>query len=133
MFLFIFAGNSVLKLIAEDKDSPENAAVKYEMISETYIPNEHSSEPFHLIQYFMMHPVSGEISVARTLPPESEFRLNISATDKGSLKDYILVRILIKDVNDHTPVFKKSWYNFDTEEAVYTRKVLGMYITALLP
>ncbi|XP_066256989.1 cadherin-89D isoform X1 [Euwallacea similis] len=121
----IGVGNSVLKLTAQDKDTAENAAVKYEMVSETYIPNEKSSEPYHLIQYFMIHPTTGEVSVARSLPPESELRLNISAIDKGQLKDYILVRILVKDVNDHTPVFKKSWYNFDTEEAAYTRKVLG--------
>ncbi|CAG9765181.1 unnamed protein product [Ceutorhynchus assimilis] len=121
----IGVGNTIVKLIAQDKDSAENAAVKYEMISETYIPNEKSAEPFHLIQYFMVHPANGEISVARTLPPESEFRLNISATDKGLLRDYISVRILVKDVNDHTPIFKKSSYSFDTEEASYTRKVLG--------
>ncbi|XP_030768238.1 cadherin-89D isoform X4 [Sitophilus oryzae] len=121
----IGVGNQVLKLIATDKDAGENAMVKYEMVSETFIPNDKSSEPFHLIQYFMVHPTTGEISVTKTLPPESEFRLNVSASDLGLLKDYILVRIVVKDVNDHTPVFKKSWYNFDTEEADYSKKVLG--------
>ncbi|XP_050312281.1 cadherin-89D isoform X2 [Anthonomus grandis grandis] len=118
-------GTTIIKLTALDKDISENAQIKYEMVSETYIPHEKSTEPFHLIQYFMVHPTTGEISVARTLPPESEFRLNVSASDKGSLRDYLLVRVVVKDINDHTPVFKKSWYNFDTEEAVYARKVLG--------
>lgn len=118
-------GGAVLKLTATDKDTEENANVKYEMVSEAYLPNEKSTEPFHLIQYFMVHPTTGELSVGRALPAESEFRLNISATDRGLLRDYILVRVIVKDVNDHTPVFKKSWYNFDAEEAAYNRKVLG--------
>lgn len=121
----INVGTSFVKIIAQDKDIGENAIIKYEMISETFIPHETSSEPFHLVQYFMIHPITGEIGIARTLPPESEFRLNISAADKGGLKDNVSVRILVKDVNDHPPVFKKSWYNFDAEEASYSQKVLG--------
>ncbi|KAJ8965387.1 hypothetical protein NQ317_004639 [Molorchus minor] len=118
-------GSPVFKVTAEDKDEGGNAVVKYEILSETYIPNESSTEPFHLIQYFMVHSTTGEVLVARTLPPESEFRLNISATDKGGLKDYLAVKIFIRDVNDHPPVFKKSWYNFDAEEASYSRNILG--------
>lgn len=121
----ISVGTPLLVLIAEDKDLGENATPTYEMISETYIPNERSVEPFHVTHYFMVHPTLGEISVAKTLPPESEFRLNVSVTDKGGLRDYILVRILVKDVNDHPPIFEKSWYNFNTEESSYIRKVLG--------
>ncbi|KAL3277702.1 hypothetical protein HHI36_013047 [Cryptolaemus montrouzieri] len=119
-------GTSVMRLIAHDADAGDNAVVKFEMVSEIYIPNDKSSEPFHIIQYFMVHPTTGEIGVARTLPPESEFRLNISATDNGGLKDHILVRFHIRDINDHPPVFKKSWYNFDTEESSYNRRVLGV-------
>lgn len=118
-------GNTLLIVVAEDKDAGENAVPKYEMVSETYIPNERSLEPFHVTHYFMVHPILGEVSVAKTLPPESEFRLNVSVTDKGGLRDYILIRILVKDVNDHPPIFKKSWYNFNTEESSYVRKVLG--------
>lgn len=118
-------GTTVLILMAEDKDAGENSVLKYEMISETYIPNDRSVEPFHVTQYFMVHPVLGEVAVARTLPPESEFRLNVSASDTGNLKDYIYIRILVKDVNDHPPVFKKSWYNFDAQEGDYSRKILG--------
>lgn len=118
-------GTPILILMAEDKDSGDNSVLKYEMVSETYIPNERSSEPFHVTHYFMVHPVLGEVSVARTLPPESEFRLNVSAMDVGKFKDYISIRILIKDVNNHPPIFKKSWYNFDAEEASYSKKYLG--------
>jgi hypothetical protein len=121
----ILVGTPVLKLVAEDRDFGDNADVKYEMVSETYIPNEYSSEPFHLTQYFMVHSTSGEVSISRALPPESEFRLNVSATDKGGLKDHILLRLVVEDVNDHPPVFTKSWYSFDTEESSYSRNVLG--------
>lgn len=123
--MHLFSGSSVIKVIAEDKDGGDNSIIKYEMVSETYIPNELSSMPFHIIQYFMVQPITGEVVIARALPPESEFRLNISATDKGGLKDHLSVRITVRDINDHPPVFKKSWYNFDAEEASYTRSTLG--------
>ena len=118
-------GSPVVKLVAEDRDFGDNGVVKYEMVSETYIPNEYSAEPFHLTQYFMVHGTNGEISVARKLPPESEFRLNISASDKGGLRDHVSVRLVIEDVNDHAPVFGKSWYNFDVEESSYSNTILG--------
>ncbi|CAH0559443.1 unnamed protein product [Brassicogethes aeneus] len=118
-------GTNFVKLIAEDRDDAENAVIKYEMISETFIPHEASAEPFHIVQYFMIHTTTGEVGIARILPPESEFRLNISASDKEGLKDNISVRILVKDVNNHPPVFKKSGYNFDAEEATYSKKVIG--------
>ncbi|XP_065157447.1 cadherin-89D isoform X2 [Atheta coriaria] len=118
-------GTPVLKLLAVDKDAGENALLKYEMLSETYIPNELNNDPFHVTQYFSVNPSTGEIIVSRTLPPESEFRINLTATDKGGLRDFIKVRILVEDVNDHPPVFKKSWYNFDAEEALYSRNILG--------
>lgn len=122
----VAVGSPFLRLIAEDRDLIENALIKYDMSSETYIPNElHTSEPFHVTQYFTIHATTGEVSIARVLPPESEFRLNISASDKGGLRDNITVRVYVKDVNDHPPVFKKSWYNFDTEETSFSRKVLG--------
>lgn len=108
-------------MLALDHDSGENAIVKYEIVSETFSP----TQPFHLIQFFMLNPSSGELSVSRALPAESEFLLNISASDEGLLKDHLLVKLRVKDVNDHPPVFKKSWYNFDTEEASYSRKILG--------
>lgn len=122
----IAIGTAIVVVIAEDADIGTNSILKYEMISETYIPNQRSTEPFHVTQYFMVHPVLGEVSIARALPPESEFRLNISAMDSGGLRDFITLRILVKDVNDHAPVFKRSAYNFDTEETPYSRKILGI-------
>lgn len=121
----IDVGTRFIKLKAEDRDSGENALIKYEMISETYIPNEKSIDPFHITQYFMVNPTTGEVAVARTLPPESEFRLNITASDHGGLQDYISVKIFVLDKNDHAPVFKKSWYSFDVEESTFSKRFLG--------
>lgn len=119
-------GMKFVRLLAEDKDYGENAVIKYESFSETYIPNEKSQEPFHLTQYFAISSTTGDISVARNLPPESEFRLNVSATDIGGLKDYISVKIFVKDVNDHAPTFRKSWYSFDvSEESSFSKRFLG--------
>ncbi|KAK9881182.1 hypothetical protein WA026_014530 [Henosepilachna vigintioctopunctata] len=119
-------GSAVIKLVAQDADAGENAIIKFEIVSEIFLPNEKFTETLHIMQYFVIHPVTGEISIAKTLPPESEVRLNISATDKGGLKDYILMRLLIKDVNNHPPIFRKSWYSFDTPESTYHNRVLGV-------
>lgn len=119
-------GTVILRLIADDKDIGDNAQIKYEMVSETYIPNEViSNSAIHVLHYFVIHSSTGEISVARSLPPESEFRLNISATDGGDLQDNVMIRLYIIDINDHAPIFKKSFYSFDAEEAQYSRTILG--------
>lgn len=119
-------GSTILKLNAIDMDSGVNGQVRYEFVSEIYIPP-HAMSP-HAMQmkrYFVINERHGHIIVARILPPESEFRLNISAFDGGDLSDHISIRIFVKDVNDHYPMFKKSWYNFNVEEAQYSRRVLG--------
>ncbi|KAM3959946.1 LOW QUALITY PROTEIN: cadherin 89D [Aphomia sociella] len=119
-------GSTILKLGAVDMDSGINGQVRYEFISEVFIPpHEVSTDSLQIKRYFVINERHGHIIVARTLPPESEFRLNISALDGGELSDHISVRFFIKDINDHYPMFKKSWYMFNVEEAQYTRKVLG--------
>ncbi|KAF5278589.1 hypothetical protein FQA39_LY00631 [Lamprigera yunnana] len=119
-------GIAIFRLEAEDLDLNENAIIKYEMMSETYIPNSVlSSNLFHVNQHFMVHPNSGEIFIARSLPAESEFRLNVVASDKDNLKDNFTLRLYVADVNDHPPVFRKPWYTFDIEESTYTNKTLG--------
>ncbi|XP_068082261.1 cadherin-89D [Anabrus simplex] len=120
-------GTSVLMLIADDKDIGINSAINYALISEAYIPSAiktPNSIAMHK-HYFNIHPLTGEVSVARSLPPEVEFRLNITATDGGDLSDSIIIRIFVKDTNDHAPTFKKSWYNFDLSEGHYSSHALG--------
>ncbi|XP_075975934.1 cadherin 89D isoform X3 [Anticarsia gemmatalis] len=119
-------GSTILKLNAMDMDSGINGQVRYEFISEVFIPpNSMSPKNMQLKRYFVINERHGHIIVARTLPPESEFRLNITALDGGELSDHISIRLFIKDINDHFPMFKKSWYSFNVEEAQYSRRVLG--------
>lgn len=119
-------GSTILKLNAIDMDSGVNGQVRYEFISEVFIPpHSMSSKGMQVKRYFVINERHGHIIVARTLPPEAEFRLNITALDGGELSDHLSIRLFIKDVNDHFPMFKKSWYSFNVEEALYTRRVLG--------
>lgn len=119
-------GSTILKLHAIDMDSGSNGQVRYEFISELYIPPYTlSSKAVQPKRFFVINERQGHVIVARSLPPESEFRLNVSALDGGDWSDHISIRVSVKDVNDHFPMFKKSWYNFNVEEAQYTRRVLG--------
>lgn len=121
----IAIGSTVLKLHAIDKDSGNNGQVRYEFTSELFTPPYTKSNAGQPKRYFVINERQGHIIVARTVPPESEFRIDVAAIDGGELNDHISLRIFVKDVNDHFPMFKKSWYNFNVEEAQYTRRVLG--------
>ncbi|XP_063390522.1 cadherin-89D isoform X2 [Cydia fagiglandana] len=119
-------GSTILKVNAVDMDSGVNGQLRYEFISEVFMPPYAiSSNAMNVKRYFVINERHGHIIVARALPPESEFRLNISAIDGGGLSDHVAIRFFIKDVNDHFPMFKKSWYSFNVEEAQYTRRILG--------
>ncbi|XP_072949863.1 cadherin-89D isoform X2 [Epargyreus clarus] len=119
-------GSTILKLSAIDMDSGPNGQIRYEFISEVFMPPYAiPSNAAQLKRFFVINERHGHIVVARALPPESEFRLNVSALDGGELSDHITVRLFVKDINDHFPMFKKSWYNFNVEEAQYSRRVLG--------
>lgn len=119
-------GSTILKLDAIDMDSGTNGQIKFEFISEVFMPpHAMSTKQFNIQRYFVINERHGHIIVARALPPESEFRLNISAFDGGGLSDNISIRFFVLDVNDHFPIFKKTWYSFNIEEASYTRRVLG--------
>lgn len=122
----IAIGTTILKLNAVDMDSGVNGQIRHEFTSEVFLPP-YTLSP-NLLQvkrYFVINERYGHIIVARSLPPESEFRLNVTALDGGDLSDQITIRFFVKDVNDHFPMFKKSWYNFNVEEAQYSRRVLG--------
>lgn len=122
----VVIGSILLKLNAIDTDSGANGQVRYEFISEVFSPPiAMPSNSMLLKRYFVINERQGHIIVARTLPPEAEFTLNISALDGGQLNDHISIRFFIKDVNDHFPMFKKTLYSFNVEEAQYTRRVLG--------
>ncbi|XP_021940674.1 cadherin-89D isoform X3 [Zootermopsis nevadensis] len=114
-------GTPILRVLAGDRDAGVNATITYKLTGESHIP---VHRPY-LKNYFTVQSQNGEILVVRTLLPETDFFLNMTATDGGGLTDNVTVRIHVKDVNDHAPVFKKSWYNFDLEEGSYTGRFLG--------
>ncbi|XP_054267149.1 cadherin-89D-like [Macrosteles quadrilineatus] len=117
-------GFPVLRLLAIDKDSGENSTVVYKLVSETYIPEISVVAPY-TTHHFTVHPTTCEVTVSGILPPQTEFRLNITATDAGGLEAYVIARVFIKDVNNNPPVFEKSRYYFEIVEGEYTRKLLG--------
>ncbi|KAI5749559.1 hypothetical protein M8J76_008291 [Diaphorina citri] len=119
-------GTVFLKVTASDEDIEENGKITYAVASETYIP--HAGVPHlkpYLKNHFEVHPVSGEISVAGFLPAESEFRLNITATDAGGLSTFIVAPVFVNDINDNAPVFEKPSYEFRIAEGSYEDYVVG--------
>ncbi|XP_034250844.1 cadherin-89D [Thrips palmi] len=125
----IATGTALLRLLAEDRDTGSNAVVTYHLVSEAQVPAEpgeaspQQSQQSH--GHFRVLPATGDVVVVRTLPAETEFHLNVTATDGGGLSDSVVVKIYVKDVNDHAPAFVRAWYTFDLAEGVYTNHVLG--------
>lgn len=78
--------------------------------------------------YFVIGSRSGEITVARGLDAGRQIRLLVTATDSGNLTDHLSLRIFIEDLNDHPPVFQKSWYAFDVPEGEYDSREIGKIV-----
>lgn len=119
-------GVPIIRLLADDKDESANAAITYSLSNETTL-NGVRSRRYDVTsrRYFHLDPRTAEISIARSLPPEKDIRLFVLARDSGGLSDNITVRIHVTDVNDHAPVFDKSWYTFDLAEGTYINHVVG--------
>ncbi|XP_033362099.1 cadherin-89D isoform X2 [Bombus vosnesenskii] len=120
-------GAPIIRLLAEDKDEGTNAAITYSLGNETTSGDDVKSRRFDTTnrRYFHLDLRSAEISVARGLPAEKSIRLFVLAKDSGQLSDNITIRIHVVDVNDHAPIFDKSWYTFDVPEGSYTGYNLG--------
>ncbi|XP_043600615.1 cadherin-89D isoform X2 [Bombus pyrosoma] len=120
-------GAPIIRLLAEDKDEGTNAAITYSLGNETTSGDDVKSRRFDTTnrRYFHLDPRSAEISVARGLPAEKNIRLFVLAKDSGRLSDNITVRIHVVDVNDHAPIFDKSWYTFNVPEGSYAGYNLG--------
>ncbi|KAF6213522.1 hypothetical protein GE061_011242 [Apolygus lucorum] len=120
-------GMMLFKLLAVDKDVGENSTLTYNIASETYIPK----APFtkvYMTHHFAIHPITGEVTVASVLPPESEFLVNYTAIDGGGLLDSVVVRIKVEDVNDNAPVFEKPRYEFSIPEGNYEESYVGRVV-----
>ncbi|KAK1137106.1 hypothetical protein K0M31_001633 [Melipona bicolor] len=121
-------GAPIIRLLAEDKDEGTNAAITYSLGNETTSGDDVKSRRFDTgasRRYFHLDPRSAEVSVARGLPAERSVRLFVLAKDHGGLSDGITLRIHVTDVNDHAPIFDKSWYTFDVPEGTYAGYTLG--------
>lgn len=120
-------GMMLFKLLAVDKDVGENSTLTYNIASETYIPK----APFtkvYMTHHYAIHPITGEVTVASVLPPESEFLVNFTAIDGGGLLDSVVVRIKVEDVNDNAPVFEKPRYEFSVAEGTYEDSYIGRVV-----
>ncbi|XP_018361835.1 PREDICTED: cadherin-89D isoform X2 [Trachymyrmex cornetzi] len=119
-------GVPIIRLLADDKDEGANAAITYSLGNETTSSRARSRRyDATSRRYFHLDPRTAEISVARSLPPEKNIRLFILARDSDGLTDNITVRVHVTDVNDHAPVFDKSWYTFDVAEGTYSNYAIG--------
>ncbi|XP_034938287.1 cadherin-89D isoform X2 [Chelonus insularis] len=117
-------GTAIIRLLAQDKDMSNNAKITYSIASETIYPPYHDSIS-DTRPYFIVNARSGELSVARSLPAGKKIHLDIIASDPGNLTDHVIVKMAIEDVNNHPPVFKKSWYTFDIIEGTHKNEEIG--------
>lgn len=121
----VSVGTLLIRLRANDDDIGDNSAITYRILSETYIPESGMVTKKYTTPHFAIHPLTGEVSVANVLPPETDFILNITATDKGGLEGQTSVKIHIKDENNHAPRFNKGWYDFSISEGMYRNHILS--------
>lgn len=122
-------GSTVLKLMATDDDYETNAIVNYKILSETYTaPRIQPSKRTHSSKFFGIDGSTGELRVFRALPAQAEILLNISASDTGGLSDITAIKFKVIDINDHAPMFEKTWYTFDISEGDYKHMVLGKIV-----
>lgn len=95
-------GSSILTVEASDEDVGPNGIVRYE-ISSGNIGKE-----------FNIHPISGVISILRSLDFDTiqEYRLNITAKDLGfkSKETTATLTIILTDINDNAPIFNQTRY-----------------------
>ncbi|XP_011302069.1 cadherin-89D [Fopius arisanus] len=119
-------GAVIIRLLASDKDAGSNAEITYGIANETISPQRNSDSNPH----FIISPRTGELSTVRQLPAGRNIHLTVVAQDSGTLNDTVSVKMMIVDVNDHAPVFNKSWYAFDVIEGIYDRQTIGR-ITAV--
>ncbi|XP_073501312.1 protocadherin-23 [Phyllobates terribilis] len=103
------AGTAVLTLNAQDLDDiGPNSRITY------------SLQDSALSSGFMLDPLTGVLSINKTLDFETEAELNlvVVATDHGipPLSATCPVTIVIEDVNDNEPVFLQQFYNVTLQE-----------------
>ncbi|XP_044003046.1 cadherin-89D isoform X2 [Aphidius gifuensis] len=115
-------GTMIVRLLANDKDEIDNGKITYAIVNETIMTIDRKT---NIKSHFIIDKKTGELFVSRVLPPGLKFNLKIIAKDSANQTDSITIKIIIIDINDHSPVFKKSWYEFNIPEGIYTSYELG--------
>ncbi len=119
-------GIPLLQFTATDDDYGSNAQITYEISEETIVPIKFTRQNLtDLKNFFSIDRISGELRINRQLIPQIEIKLNITAKDSSNLRDEVLIGIRVVDVNNHAPIFKRSFYSFDIEEGFHINKILG--------
>uniref|UniRef100_A0AAF5I050 Uncharacterized protein n=1 Tax=Strongyloides stercoralis TaxID=6248 RepID=A0AAF5I050_STRER len=101
------------KYFTEDSDSFENSNVSYSIVN-----NEG--------EYFEINPISGILSLIKTLDKEAidDVKLTIKAEDSGGRFSEIDTILFIENVNDNSPVFDKKNYNVEVVENTIPKKYI---------
>lgn len=128
-------GSRIARVQATDRDIGDNSKIVYRIVSENSksiggMPSRHLTARQYLLtrnksKHFTIDRSSGEVSVAKPLKPDTEYALNISATDRGGLRSYTGIRVLVQDVNNYAPRFQRPWYTFEILEGNYLRGEIG--------
>ncbi|XP_046891285.1 protocadherin Fat 3a isoform X1 [Hypomesus transpacificus] len=97
-------GTPALQVVATDRDSEKNNAVRYQMFSEIY----------NSTDYFHIDSSSGLILTARMLDHElvQRYEFIVRATDNGfpPLSSEVSVTVVVNDMNDNPPIFNQLLY-----------------------
>ncbi|VDI20213.1 protocadherin Fat 4, partial [Mytilus galloprovincialis] len=106
-------GTSIFKVDATD---PEGSALIYAITS----GNNNGD--------FSINPNNGEILTAKALNREAtpSYSIGLQVTDNTPLSDTATLQITITDVNDVTPVFDNSIYNFNVNEGLQPPANVGI-------
>lgn len=130
----VAVGSRIARVLASDRDTGDNGKIFYRIVSEnrnavgealTYLTDKQFLFSRNKEKHFMIDRTTGEISVAKPLKPDTEYALNISASDRGGLRTHTGIRIVVRDVNDHAPKFDRPWYAFELLEGTYIRGEIG--------
>ncbi|XP_050346930.1 cadherin-related tumor suppressor [Nymphalis io] len=109
-------GSFVIKVTSSDLDTGPNANATYSFVDN---PGEK----------FVIDPVSGNVTVARSLDRElqDEYILKVAAID-GAWRSETPLTITIQDQNDNAPEFEYSYYSFNFPELQNKNSFVGQVI-----
>lgn len=109
-------GSFVIRVTSSDLDIGSNANATYSFVDN---PGEN----------FVIDPISGNVTVARSLDRElqDEYILKVAAID-GAWRSETPLTITIQDQNDNAPEFEYSYYSFNFPELQKKNSFVGQVI-----